>query len=234
MIVDIFSIVNPLYMQIFAVVMIVGLVGGMAYDFIGGKKLEFTLRERRQKGRNIGIDFSAAFSAIFGDVATSRQFAKCSSSRRASHILMMWGFIISIILLFIEVFFLPFTSILSMTSPVQILLIISLVMLLIGALWFLPQRANVRVDGDPVYKLRRADIFVINVIVYSVLGLALEAAIFTGSAIAAEVILGVSMFSLATLFLLTPFTKLPHMFYKGGLIIQDKMEKDKVESRLPR
>lgn len=234
MIANIFSILNPLYMQIFAGAMILGLVAGMAYDFIGGKKLEFTLRERNEKGNNVGIDIGAAFSAIFADIATSRQFAKCSTSRRASHILMMWGFIISVVLLFIEVFFLPFVSILSITSPLQILLIISLVMLLAGALWFLPLRANVRVDGDPIYKLRRADIFVINVIVYAILGLALEASIFSGSVIVTEVILVASMSSIATLFLLTPFTKLPHMFYKAGLIIQDKMEEGKVESRLPR
>lgn len=233
MVVDIFSIVPAIYLQVFTILMILFVIVGMLYDFIGGKKLEYTIRDRKARGAK-GFDIKAALNAIFIDIATSAQFSKCSVQRRASHLLMMWGFIISIVVLFIETFVTSLASSLSIYYySLQALLLICWVMLLAGALWFLPQRANVRVDGDPVYKLRRADIFVLNVMVYAVLGVALLWSINSGLLIASEVILAAFLSSIAFLFISVPWTKFPHMFYKAGLIIQDKMEKCKVESRLP-
>ncbi|MGC8558547.1 MAG: hypothetical protein ACP5NC_06105 [Nitrososphaeria archaeon] len=233
MVVDIFSIVPAIYLQIFSIVMILFVIAGMLYDFIGGSKLEYTVRDRKARGAK-GFDMGAALKAIFIDIATSAQFSKCSIQRRASHLLMMWGFIISVIVLFIETFVTSLVSTLSTYYySLQTLLLICWFMLLAGALWFLPQRANVRVDGDPVYKLRRADIFVLNVMVYAVLGVALLWSMNSGLLIASKVILGAFLSSIAFLSISVPWTKFPHMFYKAGLIIQDKMEKGKVESRLP-
>ncbi len=230
--VDLFLILRALYMQIFGIIMVLFVIAGMSYDFIGGKKLEYTIRDMKARGSG-RFDLTAALSAIFIDISTSAQFAKCSVQRRASHILMMWGFIISIVILFVEVYFIHYAAVLSIYDPLQMLLMIAWIMLLAGAFWFLPQRANVRVDGDPVYKLRRADIFVVNVIVYAILGIALEAAIMSGSVILSEALLAAFMTAITLLFALVPWTKFPHMFYKAGLIIQDKMEMGKVESRLP-
>ncbi|MEM3262118.1 MAG: hypothetical protein QXY52_05715 [Conexivisphaerales archaeon] len=221
-----------LYMQIFGIIMLLFVIIGMSYDFIGGKKLEYTLKDRKMRNSS-GFYIGAALNAIFVDITTSAQFAKCSVQRRASHILMMWGFIISIVILFIEIYFIHFAAILSIYNPLQMILVIAWIMVIAGALWFMPQRANVRVDGDPVYRLRRADIFVVNVIAYAILGIALEAAVMSGSVILSEVLLTVFMCSITLLFALIPWTKFPHMFYKAGLIIQDKMEMGKVESRLP-
>ncbi|MGC8661642.1 MAG: hypothetical protein ACP5TZ_03960 [Nitrososphaeria archaeon] len=233
MVVDIFSIVPAVYLQVFSILMILFVAAGMLYDFIGGRKLEYTIRDRKARGAR-GFDMGAAIKAVFIDIATSAQFSKCSVQRRASHLLMMWGFIISIIVLFFETFLTPFASALSIYyDPLQVLLLICWLMLLAGALWFLPQRANVRVDGDPVYKFRRADIFVLNVMVYAVLGVALLWSVNSGLLIASEAILGAFLSSVAFLFISVPWTKFPHMFYKAGLIVQDKMERGKVESRLP-
>jgi hypothetical protein len=233
MVVDIFSMVPAIYLQIFSVLMILFVIAGMLYDFIGGNKLEYTIRDRKARGAR-GFDMEAALKAVFVDIATSAQFSKCSVQRRASHLLMMWGFIISMIVLFIETFVTSLASTLSTYYyPLQVLLLTCWLMLLAGALWFLPQRANVRVDGDPVYKLRRADIFVLNVMVYAVLGVALLWSMDSGLLIASKAILGAFLSSIAFLSISVPWTKFPHMFYKAGLIIQDKMERGKVESRLP-
>ncbi len=230
--IDLFSIMQVLYMQIFGIIMLFSVIAGMSYDFIGGKKLEYTIRDMKARGSG-SFQLGAALNAIFVDIATSTQFAKCSIQRRASHILMMWGFIISIVVLFVEVYFVHFAAILSIYDPLQMLLLIAWVMVLAGAFWFLPQRANVRVDGDPVYRLRRADMFVVNVIIYAILGIALEAAVMGGSILLSETLLAAFLISITLLFVLVPWTKFPHMFYKGGLIIQSKMEIGKVKSRLP-
>ena len=232
MAVNLFSIMPALYMQIFGIAMLLLVIAGMSYDFIGGKKLEYTIRDRKERNSG-GFYIGAALNAIFVDISTSAQFAKCSIQRRASHILMMWGFIISIVVLFVEVYFAHFAAVLSIYNQLQALLLTAWIMVIAGALWFMPQRANVRVDGDPVYKLRKADMFVVNVIVYAILGIALEAAIMSGSVIISEALLASFLCSVTLLFALVPWTKFPHMFYKAGLIIQDKMEMGRVESRLP-
>lgn len=231
-----------LYLQAYTLVIFLVLLLGMVYDFIIKKKLAFTREERQAKSQlysgktPTGPSRSSAnvvASAIIVDVLSSRILGKCSLARRLSHILMLWGFVISALGLLFTDFFSGGTVFLNATNPMIYLGIPGNLMLLLGSLWYLPQRVNVSHEGDSSLRVVPADAFIFNLLIASILGIAYSTLSIYGYATASEATLVGYFVAISVLIVFGPWTKFPHMFYKGGVIILDKVDESKGITALP-
>jgi hypothetical protein len=231
-----------LYLQGYTLVIFLVLLLGMVYDFIIKKKLAFTREERQAKSQlysektTTGSSRGSAnvvASAIIVDVLSSRILGKCSLARRLSHILMLWGFVLSALGLLVTDFVSGGTVTLNPTSPLVYLGIPGNLMLLLGSLWYLPQRVNVSHEGDSSLKVVPADAFILNLLIAAVLGIAYGTLSIYGYAAASEAALVGYFAAITVLIVFGPWTKFPHMFYKGGVIILDKVDESKGITPLP-
>ncbi|MDG6928999.1 MAG: hypothetical protein JRN39_07405 [Nitrososphaerota archaeon] len=221
-VVDLHSIIPAFYLQLyFAALLLLG-AAGMAYDFVAGKKLAFMRWEGNAGREPPRFSASALLRTVVVDLAGSRQLSACGVSRRASHVLMLWGFILSGAAVFLQTFFFPDAS--PLAAAFLVPLNVGGLMVLVGGLWFLPLRADVRYEGRPLLRFTRADVFVLNLIAMAALGFGLEAAMLSGSVPSTEVALALYLPVTAFLFVSVPWTKFPHIFYKAGLIVQEKLE----------
>lgn len=231
-----------IYLQTYTIIIFVVLLAGMIYDFVLKKKLAYTLEERKFKSSLRSSAFrpeskqssvGVVTSAILVDILTSRVLGRCGLSRRLSHILMLWGFILSVLGLLGTIFFSGLKVVIFPYSPLVFLGIPGNLMLFIGSIWYLPQRVNVSHEGDNPLKVVPADAFVLNLIVASVFGLAYCFLSFYGMSIFVETTFLAYLSSMTVLVLFGPWTKFPHMFYKGGVIILDKIDESKGITALP-
>ncbi|MEM3186149.1 MAG: hypothetical protein QXQ39_05645 [Conexivisphaerales archaeon] len=221
-----------LYMQIYVLASFLVLLIALAYDFVVDKKLEFTRQQRKavrpaDKKPSPSMAGAVARALIF-DVASSYPLGKCSKSRRVSHVITIWGFILSIIALLISLTDKIF--VLSLSNPSIALQLAGNIMLLVGVLWYLPQRVNVQYEGNSLFRLTYADAFVVNLIFMSVLGILASIVQYAELALVLEALY---LTTITLLFALTHWSKFPHAFYKGALFVLDRMDRAKGISYLP-
>lgn len=224
------------YLQAYLVLMVLAVVAGTLFDLYRKRSAEFFARRRRRSRaaavRQLsGVEMAAiAARTIVDEVATSGEF--CNRSRRVSHLLMSYGFVLYLIATLVLVFGYPADPHTPVVLP--ILWNAGILMVLVGGGWFFFfLRVNVAHDGHSPWRLVRADLFIVALLASVAFALIFEVAAMAQNMIANRVFFGLYIFFSTLLFVSVPWSKFAHMFYKPAVAFQRRVEVANGASDLP-
>ena len=228
--------VSPGAMQGYIVLMVLAVAIGTAFDLLRDKKLTFFLQERQRtkaaaKQPLGGADMAAiAARTLAHDIATFGEF--CNQQRRISHALMFYGFVTYLVTTVAMVFAYPTDPHPPVVLPV--LWNIGALLTLIGGYWFFFfLRVNVVHDGQPPWRLVRADLFIVTLLASVTFALVFEWVAMAGNPVATTVFAGLYVLFTTLLFVSVPWSKFAHMFYKPVVAFQKRQEAADGSSDLP-
>ena len=227
---------SPLFLQVYIVLMALAVIAGTAFDLYHKRSAEFFVQKRKQSRaaatrRTSGRDMTAlATKTLMHDVATFGEF--CNRSRRVSHALMFYGFVLYLITTVVMVFAYPADP--QTPAILPILWNVGALMVLLGGYWFfLFLRVNVVHDGQPRWRLVRADLFIASLLASVTLALVFEVVAMAQNAGWTRVFFGLYLFFTTLLFVSVPWSKFAHMFYKPVVAFQRRIEEADGSSDLP-
>ena len=171
-----------------------------------------------------------ALRTLAHDVATFGEF--CNPKRRASHALMFYGFVLYIVTTVVMIFGYPGGR---ETPPVlPVLWNLGALMVAVGGYWFFFfLRVNVVHDGQPPWRLVRADLFIVSLLASVSFALLFELVAFTGKPAATRVFFALYLLATTLLFVTVPWSKFAHMFYKPAMAFERRVEQEDGSSDLP-
>jgi len=164
-------------------------------------------------------------------VLTSGEF--CDMKRRISHLLMFYGFLFYLITTIVMVFAYPAQS---TPTPVILPMLwnIGALMVLIGGYWFFfLLRVDVAHEGHSPFRLVRADLFIVTLLASVSFALIWEIVQAAGNLTATKIAFALFILFTTLLFVLVPWSKFAHMFYKPVVAFQQRMEEANGSSDLP-
>ena len=107
-------------------------------------------------------------------------------------------------------------------------------MALVGGYWFwFFIRVDVAAEGNSPFRLVRADLFVVSLLVSVTVGLVWAYVQATGNTTWANVFLSLYILSTTVFFGSVPWSKFSHMFYKPAAAFQKRVEQASGSSNLP-
>ena len=228
--------VSPGLIQGYIVLMVLAVAIGTAFDLLRDKKLTFFLQERQRtkaaaKQPLGGADMAAiAARTLAHDIATFGEF--CNQQRRVSHALMFYGFMTYLVTTVAMVFAYP-----TDTHPPVILPVLwnlGALMTLVGGYWFFFfLRVNVVHDGQPPWRLVRADLFIVTLLASLTFALLFEWVAMADNPVTTRVFAGLYLLFTTLLFVSVPWSKFAHMFYKPVVAFQKRVEEADGSSDLP-
>ncbi len=224
-------------MQAFVVVMIILVVVGTLFDIVHKKNVKYFFDNAKKSKKSAtstvssGKKISIVLKTVASDVLTTSELA---GKRRIAHLLGMYGTIIFWVTSAIMIF--NYSTPESVApSILPLLWHIGAIMTCLGGYWFwFFLRADVAAEGNPWYRVIKADLFVLSLVVTATFGLVwsyLQAADISGWDT-----LFLVLFSLSNIVLFggVYWSKFAHMFYKPGAAIQKHLgEADGSRDNLP-
>lgn len=230
------NFVSPEVMQGYLVLMMLAVAIGTGFDLIHEDKAKFFLLDRKRakaaaKRPLGGIDLAViAARTLATDVATFGEF--CNRNRRISHVLMFYGFVLYLVTTVAMVFAYPAETDTPIALPV--LWNIGVLMTLVGGYWFFfLLRVNVVHDGQPPWRLVRADLFIVTLLASVTFALLFELAATAGNPVATRACAGLYVLFTTLLCISVPWSKFAHMFYKPVVAFQKRVEEADGSSDLP-
>jgi len=225
-------------MQVFVVLMIVLVIVGTFFEMLHKKNIKYFFQNAKKAKQsairtlNTGEKTSIIIKTVATDVLTTAELG--AGKRRIAHVLGMWGTIIFWITSAIMIFCYSKTDVVT-PSIYPLLWHLGAIMTCIGGYWFwLFLRVDVSAEGYPWYRIVRADLFVLSLIITATLGLIwsyLQSANIVGWDTLFLVLFGISNM---VLFGGVYWSKFAHMFYKPGAAIQKNLaEADGSNENLP-
>ncbi len=218
--------ISPSIMQTYLIIMILLVVGGTLFDVVhkGSAKYFFAnMRKSKDKAeRQVGGGeaMGLAVSTAMSEVLTSSEF--CNQKRRVAHLLGMYGFIAYAVATFVMVMYNPTEANVAIWAP---LWWIGALMTCVGGYWFwLFIRVDVRSEGQSLFPLVRADLFILSLLASCTLGLLWAWAQAAGSP-GANILLGAYLIATTVLFGGVPWSKFSHMFFKPAAAFEKKLSK---------
>ena len=218
------STVSPAIMQTYVIIMIALVVGGTLFDIVHKKSAKYFFSNWRKAGekgsREVGggeIVGIAVKTAVV-EVATSGEF--CNMKRRIAHLLTMYGFIAYIVTTCMMVF---------ATAPTAPIISqiwwLGAAMICLGGYWFwFFIRVDVAAEGNSPFRMVRADLFVVALMVSASLGIIWGYLQVTGN-FWSTFALGLYLISTTVLFGSVIWSKFSHMFFKPAAAYQKNMAK---------
>jgi hypothetical protein len=225
----------PIAMQIYIALMIVAVALGTIADMLhknSGKYFAQRLKNSQAAATRelTGADkASLAVKTIAIDVATAGEF--CNLQRRISHVLMFYGFLFYVATTAVMIFGYP-----THATPTAIPLLwnIGVIMILIGGYWFFFfLRVNVVEDGQPLFRLVLADLFIVSLLGSVTFAFIWEIVQAGGNLIATKIAFGLYILFTTLLFCSVRWSKLAHMFFKPVVAFQRRVEEASGASSLP-
>ena len=233
---DLLGFLTPTAMQLYVVAMFLAVVGGVIIDVIHKKSAQYFF-ENAQKAQKAarrtvtgGEKASLAIQTFTNEVLTSSEF--CNPQRRMSHLLMMYGFIIFVITTAVMIFAYP-TPDVGAPGGLAALWHISALMICAGGYWFwFFIRVDLNSEGNPWYRLVRADLFILSLLMTATFALLWS---FTRGAGAFNLLMFfIFIAASTTLFCTVLWSKFAHMFFKPAAAYQKKITKaDGSQENLP-
>jgi hypothetical protein len=227
----------PIAMQIYIALMIVAVALGTIADMLhknSGKYFAQRLKNSRAAATRelSGADkASLAVKTIAIDVATAGEF--CNLQRRISHVLMFYGFLFYVATTAVMIFGYP-THATPTPTVIPLLWNIGVIMILIGGYWFFFfLRVNVVVDGQPLFRLVLADLFIVSLLGSVTFAFIWEIVQAGGNLIATKIAFGLYILFTTLLFCSVRWSKLAHMFFKPVVAFQRRVEEASGASSLP-
>ena len=234
---EISAYIPPTVIQAYVVVMILMVAGGTLYDIIHKKSAHYFFRNwRNSNGRatrqvGSGEMSSLAIQTTVVEVLASGEF--CNVRRRIAHLLTFYGFLTYIITTVIMVFSYP-TPATPAPAILPILWNIGGLMVLVGGYWFwFFIRVDVSAEGNSPFRLVRADLFIVSLLVSVTVGLLWAYVQATGNTAWANAFLSLYILSTTVFFGSVPWSKFSHMFYKPAAAFQKRVEQANGSSNLP-
>jgi len=230
---DVFS---PLVMQTYIVLMVVAVAAGTLVDLLHKSSAKFfalqmTRTKAAAKRPLSGAQTTTIVVRTIAEAAVSGEF--CRWTRRVSHVLTMYGFLLNVSVTVVLVFVYPT----AMQTPaiLPVLWDLGALMVLIGGSWFFFfLRANVAHDGCSPFHLGRADLFIGSLLGSAAFGLLWHFAQTTiRNPVATLAIFALYILFSTLLFVSVPWSKFAHMFYKPAVAFQKKIEEANGSSDLP-
>ena len=225
----------PLFMQVYIGLMILAVVAGTALDLYHKRSARFFIQERARSRaaatRPLSRAYTAAIAArTLNEIATSGEF--CNPSRRASHVLMSYGFVLYVVTTVVLVFGYPADP--RTPAALPVLWNVGALMVLIGGYWFFFfLRVNVVRESHPPWHLMRADLFIVALLASVTCGLLFEIVAMAQNMAMTKLVFGLYLFFTTLLFASVPWSKFAHMFYKPVVAFQKKREEADGSSDLP-
>lgn len=219
---EIAASIDPVVMQVYVVAMFLLVVGGTLLDVVHKKSAQYFFenaeKAKKSATRTVssGEKASIAVKTVTNEVLTSSEFS--NQKRRASHLMTMYGFIIFVVTTVIMIFSLPVAADAG-SSIVPLLWHLGALSLAVGGYWFwFCIRADVSAEGNPWYKVARADLFIV-----SLLGMSTFALLWslTGSMLLFVIFIAFS----TLLFTGVLWSKFSHMFFKPAAAFQKRVTK---------
>lgn len=233
---DLLDFLTPGMMQAYVVLMFLAVVGGTIIDVIHKKSAQYFFEnaQKAQKSarRSVtgGEKVSLAVSTLANEVLTSSEF--CNPNRRKSHLLTMYGFVIFIVTTVALIFGYP-TPADGSPGLLAALWHIGALMVCVGGYWFwFFIRVDLNSEGNPWYRLVRADLFVLSLLSTTSFALLWS---FTRWADTLGMLFFILFIAAATtLFTTVLWSKFAHMFFKPAAAYQKKVTKaDGSQENLP-
>ena len=216
----------PDIMQGYVVIMVLLVAAGTLYDVVhkGSARYFFdNWRRAQMKGTNRvsgGELVSIALQTAAVDVLTSGEF--CNPSRRAAHLLTMYGFVLYVGTTALMVFCYP-TPALATPALVPFLWWVGGLMILAGGCWFwFFIRADVAAEGNSPFRVVHADLFILSLLASVALGLAWAFAQAAGGH-GIRILFGLYLLATTVLFGSVPWSKFAHMFFKPAAAFEKRV-----------
>ena len=219
------TLVPPIVMQTYVVVMIVLVAGGTLYDIIHKQSARYFFKSwRAAAGKGIRKVGSGEMLSLAVQTAaeglTSGEF--CNVRRRIAHLLTMYGFLAYVIATAIMVFWYP-TPASPAPSILPQLWYVGALMVCVGGYWFwFFIRVDVAAEGYSPFRIVRADLFILSLLASTTLALIWAHAQAAGYS-RTNVILGLYLLATTVLFGSVPWSKFSHMFFKPAAAFQKRV-----------
>jgi hypothetical protein len=220
--------ISPAVMQAYVIVMIVLVAGGTLFDVIHKKSATYFFanwQESKSKGRQqveAGEMVSLAVQSAAVDVLASGEF--CNMKRRVAHLLGMYGFVFYVVATIAMVFWYP-TPATTTPSYWPILWWLGALMVCVGGYWFwFFIRVDVAAEGQSPFRIMRADLFILSLVISATLGL-IWAYLQTESSAWSTLFLALYLIATTALFGSIPWSKFSHMFFKPAAALEKRVSK---------
>ena len=216
-------------MQAFVVAMIILVVVGTVVDMIHKKNVKYFFenakKAKKQATRtvSVGKKTSIVLKTVGSDILTTSEL---DGKRRLSHLLGMYGTIIFWITSTIMIF--NYSTPESVTpSILPLLWHLGAIMTCLGGYWFwFFLRVDVSSEGNPWYRIIKADLFVLSLVVTATFGLVWSYLQTAGLSGWDTLFLVLFTISNIVLFAGVYWSKFAHMFYKPGAAIQKHLAEE--------
>jgi hypothetical protein len=222
---ELYTLIPPIAMQIYVVLMFLLVVAGTIFDVIhkksakyfyeGGERFKPMRSREVGSGEKIGI----AVATIAKDVLASGEF--CNTNRRLAHLLTMYGFVLFLIATAVMV--LGYSAAGAATPAIWPLLWhIGALMVMGGGYWFwFKIRVDVAAEGHQWYQLAQADLFILSLLATTTLAIIWSwVQLAAGAGVLAMIFFTPFMISTTVLFGGVPWSKFAHMFFKPAAAFQ--------------
>lgn len=229
------AFVAPTIMQIYIVLMIVAVIGGTILDTIHKKSAQYFFENAKKAEKNArrsvsgGEKIGLMIKTLLGEVMTSSEFNNVS--RRISHLLLMYGFIMFMVSTIVQIFVYPTVA---AAGIWPVLWHLGAAMVMVGGYWFwFSIRVDVNSEGKKIFKLATADIFIVSLLLTTTFGLVWS---LSGAGVAGLSLLFLIIYlaAMTVLFTTVLWSKFAHMFFKPAAAYQKKITKaDGSQENLP-
>jgi hypothetical protein len=214
------GLIPPIAMQIYVILMAILVAGGTLLDTIHKKSAQYFFenseKQKKMSSREVsgGEKVGIAVKTVAEDVLTSAEF--CNQKRRIAHLLTMYGFILFVVSTAVMIFGYADSA---NAAAWPLLWHLGALMVCVGGYWFwFFIRVDVAAEGNPWYRVVRADLFILALLATTTF--ALLWSVFGG------IFLFVLFIAAATVLFGTVFwSKFAHMFFKPAAAFQKRVTK---------
>ncbi len=221
------AVIDPTIMQIYIIIMALLVAGGTLFDIVHKRSATYFFNNWRKSKANAkqkisgGKMASIAIQTALVEGATSAEF--CSMRRRIAHLLTMYGFIVYVAATAIMVFGYP-TSATPAPAILANLWYLGALLVCVGGYWFwFFIRVDVSAEGNSPFRLVRADLFVVSLMLSTTLALIWAYTQTTGNSTLATFFLSLYLIATTVLFGSVPWSKFSHMFFKPAAALEKRM-----------
>ena len=196
--------IPPIVMQTYVTIMILMVAGGTLFDIIHKGSAKYFFNNWR-KSRDYGKDkvgggkvISLAVKTLVNEGLLSSEF--CRVKRRLAHLLSMYGFFAYVAATVIMVFSYP-TNATPTPAYLPMLWSLGALMICVGGYWFwFFIRVDVHAEGHSPFRLVRADLFIVSLLLSATFGLVWAYLLTTSDTIWGNVFLALYLIATTALF----------------------------------
>lgn len=214
--------------QTYVAVMFLLVVGGTLFDLAHKGSASYFFRHRRVASfgarRRVSTGEAAALAAETVAVSILAAGEFCGMWRRITHLLTMYGFVLYVVTTAVMVFAYPTAAAPGPAILPELWYLGALLVCVGGYGFFLLQRVDVAAEGQPRFRLVRADLFIVSLMASTTF-----APLWAGFQAAdhqtwTSVFFVLYLISSTVLFASVPWSKFAHMFYKPAAAFQRRIE----------